>query len=283
MKRIATAIIAAFIACAAAVAQDNIRHEFTVNAGGGLSGLQARPTLGDTKMKGAFYAGVGYHYLLNPTWGLLTGINLAVYNGSIAGGDNDQTQQTTNKWTGNPLDFMVTSPGYSEKQRAVMINIPIMAQYRYYGLGKAVLYGAAGFKAGIPVAAKATPEGAYTTKGYSSSTNVTYEDLPDYGFVTNQPVPDDKTKLGMKFNVMASLEAGAQWTLGGKTRLYTGIYTDIGINNTLKRNVETVRNLVVYQADTPAQAAYNTATDSYARRMSPFAAGVSVRWVFLTK
>jgi opacity protein-like surface antigen len=285
MKRTVTAIAAALIACAAAVAQEAVavaRHEVSISAGGALSGLQSRPVYGDANMKGAFAIGAGYHYALNDTWGILSGIHFAVYNGGIAASNNDHTQQITIPG-GNPLDFKISAPAYSEKQRAVMINIPVMAQYRYRGWNKAVLYGAGGFKLGVPVKVTARPEGTYTTSSFSSETHITYEELPDYSLVSNRAFPEGKTDLGMKATVMMSLEAGAQWPFGGRYILYTGIYTDLGLNNALKRNVETVRNLVAYQSETPAQVAFNSATDTYAKRMSPFALGITVRWVFFTK
>ena len=283
MNKIASTIIAVILIFPTAAAQDFIRHEFSFNTGGGVSGFQTRPTIGKDHWKGTATLGLGYHYSFHPNWGIGSGVNLTAYNGKITIKDYDQRQAAINTLTDNAFDFLVSSSNYEETQRAMMITIPLMVQYqhkyKYQFKEKMNLYAALGFKAGIPVSAKSKSKGNFSTKGYYPNLNVTYENLPDYGFVTNQPFPENKTNLGLKTAVMASAELGAKYPLGKNISLYTGIYTDYGLNNMLNKK-NAANNLVIFQSNTPAQFAYNAAINSYARKMKPFAVGITLRFAF---
>ena len=279
MNKIAITIIAAILTCSAA-AQDFTRHEFSVNMGGGLSGLQTKPTLGKSNGKGAISAGLGYHYLLDQNWSIGTGINVAVYNGDISIDNYSQKQAAANRETGHAFDFLVSSSKYQETQKVTMINIPLMAQYQYRLDEKMAIYGALGFKVGIPASAKSKSKGSFTTKGYYPNLDVTYENLPEYGFVTNQPFIEDKTSIKTKAAIMTSAECGMKWRLAETTSLYAGIYVDYGLNNMLNEKTVANTNLAVYQSNSPDKFAYNTAANLYAKKMKPFAVGITLRFAF---
>ena len=280
MNKIAITIIAAILTCSLVAAQDFTRHEFSVNAGGGFSGLQTRPTIGKDHWRGAWTTGLGYQYLFNPNWSIGAGINFSVYQGKMSIKDYHQSQIATNRETGHTFDFEVSSPHYREKQRVMMVTIPVIVQYQYPLDEQKSFYTAFGLKTGIPVSAKSRSKGNFTTKGYYPNLDVTYEDLPEYGFVTNQPFPENKTTIRLKASVMASAECGMKWRLAGTTSLYTGIYADYGFNNMLKNNDKTNKNLVVHQTQSPAQFAYHSAAHMYARNIKPFAVGVTLRYAF---
>jgi len=280
MNRIAITIIAAILTCSAAAAQNFSRHEFSANIGGGMSGFQTRTTIGKDHWKGAVTAGLGYHYFLNQQWSIGTGVNFAVYKGSISIKDYDQQHNATNESSGTVFHFLISSSRYDETQRAMMIAIPLMAQYQYRFDGKTAFFAALGLKAGIPASVKYQSKGAYTTKGHYPSLNVTYKDLPEYGFVTDQPFPENNTNLSLKTALMASAELGVKWPLGETSSMYTGIYFDYGLNNLSKKGDQANNTLVVYQSGTPPQLAYNTAACSYSKKMAPLAAGITLRFAF---
>ena len=277
MNKIITTIIAVILTCSA-TAQDFTRHEFSVNISSGMSSFQAKPTIGNNLCWWTGTAGLGYHYFFNTSWSIGTGANFAVYNGEISINNYNQQQTTINSLTGNTLYFMVNSSNYKETLQAMMITIPLTAQYQRNG--KTTFYAAFGGKIGIPVSAKSKPKGDFTTKGYYPDLNVTYEDFPDYGFVNNKLFPKNKTNLALKTAIMMSAEVGVKWHLGKMINLYTGIYADYGLNNILDKKPAANTNLVVYQSNTPSQFAYNTAVNSYARKMAPFAGGITLRSSF---
>jgi len=280
MNRIATTIIAAILTCSAA-AQDFSRHEFSINVGGGASSFQTQPTVGKNLWSWTGTAGLGYQFFFSQKWGIGTGANFAVYNGGISINNYNQQQAAINILTGNAFDFMVTSSNYKEPLQATMVTIPLMLQHQ--AKGDKAPYAAIGVKAGIPVSGKSKQQGNFTTSGYYPNLNVTYEDLPEYGFVTNQPFPDNKTNLSLKTAFMAAAEVGMRWRLNETTTLYSGVYIDYGLNDILDKEPANNTNLVVYQSNTPAQFAYNTAVNSYAKQIAPLAGGITLRLAFGSK
>ena len=271
-------IITAILLCSGAVAQDFSRSEFSIRMGGGASSFQTRPTEGKDFWNWTGVAGLGYHFFFNPHWGIGTGANFAVYNGGISIDNYSRRQDAVNKATGHPFDFLVKSSNYKEPQQAMMINIPLMLQYQ--GVGKTAFYAALGGKAGIPVSAKSQLKGNFSSGGFFPNLNVTYENLPEYGFVTDFPFPENKTDITLKTAFLASAELGVKWRLGKSASLYTGIYVDYGLNNLLDKEPTTDTDLVIYQPDTPSQFAYNTAANLYVKQIAPVAGGITLRLAF---
>ena len=275
MKKIA--IIVTILMCSSVSAQEFTR-EFSVHLGGGISSFQTQPTRGYNLMKLAGATGVSYHYFFKPQWGIGGGLNFTTYKGGISINKYEDKQTTINTATNHTFDFMVSSSAYQETQQTAMLAIPLMAQYQTEG--ETAFFAALGFKAGFPLSSKTRSKGVYTTKGYYPNLNVTYEDLPDYGFVTHQSFPGNKTGMRMKPALIASTELGIKCRLDETTFLYVGIYADYGLTNMSKKRNKDVNNLVVYQPESPGQFAYNTAAGLYAKKMSPFAAGIILRFAY---
>ena len=257
-------------------AQEFNRTEFSINIGGGLANFQTQPTNGNNAQRWTSSLGIGYHLFFNPNWGIGTGANFAIYNGGFSYKDYNTQQATTNTFTGHNFNFLVNVPNYRESHQAMMATIPLMLQFQ--SSGEKIFYAAVGGKAGFPFLAKTAAKGRITSKGEYPDINVTYEDFPEYGFVTNQRFPKDKTDIEMKTIFMASAEIGIKWVLVKKMCVYTGLYVDYGLNDVLNQSTAPANpNLVVFQPQTPSTFAYNTALNSYGTQMKPFAIGVTVR------
>jgi hypothetical protein len=113
---------------------------------------------------------------------------------------------------------------------------------------------------------------------------VTYENLPDYGFVSEKAFPKAKSDIKLNTAYMASVELGVKSFLINKMSVYTGIYIDYGLNDIRsKEDVSDNANLVVYQPQDPANFVYNTAFHSYSKQMKPFAIGVIARLTLAKK
>ncbi len=261
--------------------KDYYRHEFSVNVGGGISLLQTKPSMGNDKIGATGTVGLGYHYFFCPNWAIGTGANFAVYNGGISI-DDYQTVAKTSTGTSTVttptlFDFETTSSNYKDKQQVMMITIPLMVQYQ--ATGKVPFYGALGGKVGIPLSGKSVQEGNFTTAGHFDplSYPVFYENIPDYGFVTDQEFPENKTDLNLKPAFMLSAEAGMKWGLKNNMSLYTGIYFDYGLNNISKDKTNNSKNLVTYQPDAPGDFVYSTGYQSYQKQIAPLVIGVTLR------
>jgi len=264
-------------------AQEFNRYEFSANIGGGVSGLQTQPTEGTASQSWTISLGLGYHFFFNPQWGIGTGANFATYNGGISIADYATHQATTNNLTGDALDFMVSVPNYKERHQAMMATIPLMLQFQ--STGNTIIYAAFGGKACLPLSANSKPNGRITSSGFYPIYNVTYDDMPEYGFVTNQAIPKDNTDIDMKTVFMASAELGVKRLLVNKMNLYLGLYFDYGLNDVLNRQTAAgnIDNIVVFQSDSPANFVYNTALNSYSKQMKPFAIGFTARLTLAKK
>jgi hypothetical protein len=93
---------------------------------------------------------------------------------------------------GDDFTFNYSLRGYSEKQNAVLLTVPLMVKYSLpLGSGATTYYASGGLKFGIPVSAKASiSPGTVTTSGYYSFEDGTYTDLPQYGLNNMQKVND---------------------------------------------------------------------------------------------
>ena len=98
--KIASAFIAVILIFPAAAAKNFTRHEFSVNMGGGVSGFQTRPTIGNDHWKPTCTIGLGYHYLFHPNLGIGTGADIVAYNGRMSIKDYNQRQDAVNKVSG---------------------------------------------------------------------------------------------------------------------------------------------------------------------------------------
>ena len=265
------------LTCFGVMAQEFNRSEVSINLGVGVSGFQTQPTRGNAFQSWTSTLGAGYHLFFNPKWGIGTGLNFAVYNGGITIPEYGKNQMTYNNLTSDVLDFQVYIPDFRETQQALMATIPLMLQFQ--SVGKTIYYGAIGGKAGIPLFAKARQKGLITTAGYYENLDVWYKHMPEYGFVDDQPFPKDRADFDLKVAFMASAEVGVKKILVNKMSLYLGLYFDYGLNDILKRKPDTgdSPNLVVYQPDTPTVFAYNTAVNSFAKQVKPFAIGFTAR------
>jgi len=273
-------VMAAFLIYSGTAAQDFTRHEYSITVGGGASGFQTRPTIGRNNGGWTGTAGLGYHYFFNPSWSIGSGANFAMYKGGMSINGYNQRQVTINSETGNTFEFSISTSKYREKQNALMITIPLMGQFLYQDAGPTAFYAALGAKVGIPLTAKSKSTGSFTTEGFFPNLDVTYKDLPDYGFVTNQSFPNKKTGVGLKTSFMLSAELGVKWSLGPMSSLYAGFYVDYGVNRVLDKVNADNTNIVVYQTDRPEVFNFNTAASLYARKAAPFAGGVTVRLAF---
>ena len=227
---VATAITIATMATQPLQAQDNSlpKQEFTVNVFGGLSTLNYK--IDGAKLKNGIGGGLGfgYHYFFNPQWGIVTGIEAALYRASLSA-DMFLSAQYYNP-DGADDHFIMEHDlnGFKEEQNLWALQLPIMVQwmqplgssannYFYAALGGRLSYALSGnFRQSTQsveqyIVDQWNPVGEYTGR------------LAGY---------DRKETLKFSaFNAMASAEMGIRWKLSDKMSLYTGIYFDYGLLN----------------------------------------------------
>ncbi|MDR0833389.1 MAG: outer membrane beta-barrel protein [Candidatus Symbiothrix sp.] len=226
MKNIIT-LIGLLICTHAAVAQKQYGSEWRIHAGGGNSMFKFEKETVKSSIGGNL--GVDYTYFFSSNAGLSTGLEMALYNGSLTLNDQN-TEQLIETPPGLQGNFYLRThyAGVEEKQTAMLLQLPLMLQVQVPISSKSAFYLGAGGKVGIPLSATYKQTVAtMTTTGYSDYTKQTYPNMPNHGFETLNDV-SLSDKLDIKTVFMLSAEAGAKWQLSEKNALYTGIYMDVG-------------------------------------------------------
>ena len=279
MKKII--IITWFAAMSSQYVSAQAEHEVSVNAGGGLSALLYKPSQGTSNAGGGGEFGVGYTFfsdklqaaetgtVIRAQWGIHTGLRLGLYGAKAQ--VNNEKAETKNLTDDEGDDFILYTllTGYKETQRAMSLNIPVMALYLiepYYVM--------AGVKINIPLTGKYKSKDATLT---NEAYYIDYENwlktqtFAGYGEFRGKK-SDGSVDLGV--TVMLSLEGGYKWRLNSQFVLYTGAYFDYGLNNTFKG---TQTQFVNYDRNNPSGFTTNSVMSSFAQKVHLIAFGLTAR------
>ena len=269
MKKV---IILLFAAISSVGVSAQVTHEFLINGGVGLSALNYKLPEGKKNLGIGGDCGIGYSCFFHEQWGIGIGVDLGFYN-TKAILDNVQLISSGLQDSENDrFDMYSTLMNYTEKQKAMFLNIPLILQFQTKGTQK--FYANAGVKIGLPLSCKfSVSDATIINKGYYPDYD-NWLEMPGFaGFGTFANYNSTgKLKLGLA--AMLTLEAGGKWKLGEKVSLYTGIYFDYGLNNTLKDKEQPFVN---YTNTQPAEFTTNSAIPSLTAKISPIAVGFKLR------
>ncbi|MDR0832870.1 MAG: PorT family protein [Candidatus Symbiothrix sp.] len=257
------------------------KHEFSIAAGGGSSTLRYKSVEGAGKSGFGSNVGLGYTYFFNANWGLGTGVGASLFSGQY---DIPSFSEFYQSHDGEEaFEYRYTAKNYNEKQRAWLLDIPLMVQFQ---TGK--FYAKFGAKAGIPLSANyKNSVGELQASGYYPQSDLTLNDPAFMGFGTFTNI-SNKDDLKLKTAFFAAAEAGVKWKLSGNLALYTGAYLDYGLNNTLKQETS-ANHLIAYNAaaaDTyRPNSVFNSQKEgkSLVDKVNPLSAGIKVSLAFGTQ
>ena len=225
-------LIAALALGATAAAQAQKGDQLlSLSVGGGLHQLGYSIDNGSRKGGAGHTLGAGYTYFFGPSWGISTGVGVQSFKATST--LNLLTKAPSSDVEGDAYEFRTRYSGWKEEQSATLIDIPVMATYRYALTPKVGLTASAGAKLSIPAKStyKATG-GSITTTGYYSQWDVELSDIPEQGFRTFEERPSGDITLRSTVALLA--DAGATYQLADAISLYGGIYASYGLNSMLK-------------------------------------------------
>lgn len=275
MKKILMTILIA----SCLVAHTQTPHEFLFGGGLGMSTLK----YDGSKAGFGGNLNIDYAYNFNKNWALFTGLELDFLSAKAKNSNFNTTElihvAAYAPFGDDRFDYNADISGFSEKQNAMYLSIPIMARYHRAVIASGAkhsgsFYAMGGLKLGIPMSSKFDQSiDQYTTTGYSYLTAQMHENEPENGFSTyaNQ---SQKTDLDLKFNIALALEAGYEWNLSQYRRIYTGIYFDYGLNNIASADNSPV---ISYNSLNPSKPLLNSITAS-SSKVKATAVGVMVRY-----
>ena len=273
-------------------AQHQHQHELSIYGGGGLSSLNYESTFGDQKNGLGGQFGLGYHFFFAPKWALGTGVEFACYNAKFNMNNLEIRRYPTIDSEGESFEFRSTVRNYKEKQRATMLQIPLMLYHQSKPTESRLQYfGAVGAKYGIAMNGKYNNTASISNAGYYAYEDALYDTQEFMGF---GDFPNRKSNGGLDFinTFLLSVEAGVKWRLNESWSLYAGVYLDYGLNNIMeKQNVTSLPSLVAYNSANPSAFAVNSivqsqytqgggAAQAFTNKITPIALGIKLRLAF---
>lgn len=262
-------------------------HEFAAYIAGGISALDYKTTIGkQTNLFGGNF-GIGYTYFFNDNWGVVSGLEATLYKSKMEF-DRVQTKYMTKDFLDDEFEFRSTMNNYKEDQKAIMLTIPIMAQYQTGGNTK--FFTNFGMKIALPISAKyKTTMDNITNTGYFEYEHVEYVDQEFMGFGTfSDRAKTDKLKLNTA--VLVALEAGIKWKWDTEVKnwVYTAIFCDYGLNNiNKKQNLNFVqynpKNPIEFSTNSILNAKYsneNQQNINFTENVKPIAVGIKIKVTF---
>jgi len=268
------------------------KHEFSVYGGGGLSTLNYNVTFGKEKSDLGGHFGLGYHYFFSPNWALGTGVELGFYRSKFDM-DNLSFHFMTIDMQGAEFEFRSIVNNFEEKQRAMLLQIPLMVQFQTDKPNKKhQFYAAVGGKIGIPIRGRYSNTLPFDNAGYYAYENALYNTQTFMGF-GHFPSRKSERNLDFKTAFFLSAETGIKWRLNDRHSLYTGIYLDYGLNNIVKTNGNSsLPTFIEYNKTTPTAFTVNSILHSqytqtgsstaqaFTDNIKPIAVGIKIRLTF---
>jgi len=248
--------------------------EYSIYGGGGLSTINYNLSPGNRSGGFGGNFGAGYTYLIDFKWGIHSGLGIGFYRAKAKLGCEVVTPNLTDE-EGKRFDMHTTLAGYSETQKAMYLNIPVMAQFRLNP--KEGFYAMGGFKVGIPLTGKYSSKAAQlTNKGYYPDLDnyATAQKFAGYGVFEGKNFND---KIKMDVSITLALETGWKWQINDKFSLYSGTYFDLGLNNVVKdKNLP----LINYSSVDPSGFFTNSALSTFTKKAGIMALGVKLRLAY---
>lgn len=222
----------------------------------------------------------GYIYSITPHIGIGSGIELSQYkqevtliNGTTAL-SNYEVDATTSAFL-----YTVTATNYKEKQTLHAIQIPLFLQYKT-NINKGIDFNfRAGVKYFIPLKYKieATANTIKTT-AYYQDTNLLIDNLPEYGFGTQQNYKA-YGEYQTKAIVMSMFELGFTFDMRKKNALYAALFLENGYGSILPQQKD--QSYIGYNPDSvtdkKANGLYSINKNA---EIKPVTFGLTLAWNF---
>ncbi|ADQ81090.1 OmpA/MotB domain protein [Paludibacter propionicigenes WB4] len=218
-------------------AQKNDNY-FHLSIGAGRQSFDYKLLDGTSDAQLGYTINVAYSHFLTKNWGLQIGLGAQSFS-TLSTLNYQASIPNITDVVGDVYEFRDNYKDWKEKQQALFLDIPLLAQYRHYINSKTGIMLSAGAKISIPMQASyKTVGGEMVTTGYYSKWNAVLHDLPQYGFTTY--TNNYKDNLSLKTAYLAISDFGCLYKLSEKLELYAGGYINYGLNNIIATGTKSV-------------------------------------------
>jgi len=267
-------------------------QEFSIHGGGGFTSIRYKinpdvnPLNGYTQINPNVNSlngytlnfGIGYLFSLFDNVGLYIGAEPVIYHAKRS---FDFKKIYYGREDMNGLTFdLHTDIDFTETHKMTFVNIPFMLQYhtapkkRNYNKPEQGFYIMGGVKAAIPLS------GRYISSYNTIKNRAWYPDLENWagtqkfaglGYFIGNTYEED---IDLRVTWMAAFETGYRRRLNNLLILYTGVYCDFGLSNSLKSGRASIQDEVINER------LKQFTTIKFPDNMGIIAAGVKIRLAF---
>jgi hypothetical protein len=262
----------------------NTSLEFSVHAGGGFDAFVFKPSSKDVSSAGyGGEIGGGFAGFFSPQVGIYVGAGFSMANIKSKVSSLKHVTPGLTQSDGWLYDLHTTLNGYTEVQKMMFINIPVMfqfqtkhKQYWNWKQNKNIgFYAMGGVKVSFLVSNKYD---AMVSTLYNAAYFPELDNWADtHTFAGLGYFEGNSTSGDLDFGIMATLalETGVKWRIDRNVFLYTGVYFDYGLNDPFKDSRAPYSNF------TSQKQLADLTLLKFADRASLLAVGVKVRVAFL--
>jgi hypothetical protein len=240
------------------------QHEFSIYGTTGFSHINYSLSTAISPPGGSIYSdnslqsgiGLGYTYSVSSAWGIISGLEMKWYDAVVDVNSFTDRTRMVYFYDDNVevMYFDSRLSGFNERQTAKMLQIPLLAEYRFTDYSH-TWFVAAGAKFGFNASSKyTTTANRLVTSGYYPESGQTFHDMPEQGLVTRDNV-SWSGKLDFGFSLMFTAETGVRIEATPRLGIYTGIYFDYGRVGVPSKS-ET--GVITYDPDKPGTFIYNS-------------------------
>lgn len=233
MKRIFILIAAALLATGVQAQSNQHSNYIGLNVGAGMNTLLYTPDSGSFRPGLGGQVGLQYMHFFGKHFGFGIGAQYGVhhayakYNVTLQG--STLVSHPSNNWNYYPVNVY---DKLTERQMVSTVSVPVELYFRAPMGDKWAFLLGLGAQFDKTLGGKyAVTDGAYETQGYFPATNVTYRNLPDYGFRVYNDRPEGKVEDIKSWGLSVIADLGFNVALGEHWGLYMGIYGGYGISN----------------------------------------------------
>lgn len=246
LKLILTAAVSVAVFTSASAQRRNSMQFVSADFGGGLQSIQYKPVDGSRKGGAGMTFNVGYRYFFTDNWAVSTGLGVSTYSAKTKYNDTYESTPSYDSINQLNYEFRTYFDGFLEKQKAMVLEIPIQAYYEYpISQRRFEVFGKAGFKIGFPVSSKyKLMKGSYETRGYYPYLGHEIYSSVDGEYVHGFGVYETDSQKGkMKLNPVnfsLAIEGGANYRFNKLMRFTAALYFSYCLTNLHKDSMQPI-------------------------------------------
>jgi len=227
------------------------RKSYFINAHFGASDLSNKSISDenwDIKKGFGYQIEFGYYKKIKPLIAIGVGLGVSSYANEISIGQIDQTitgleEDSTIISPADMFDERIEYLSIVENTRVTYLDVPVFIEFGNPNIDKIGYYIKLGLKLSTPIADNFSGNGNYTVRGYYPDYQVELVDIPELGFVLNDPMFNNTPKYDLNsINLSGMVSGGITFPLSNSWILKAGAQYVYGFSDISKESDLTAKD-----------------------------------------